>query len=717
MYVGLSNGEIHYWKKKTSDKNFNQRDCDLVNMSRENSHKGNITCLVYEEKLYNGVIVSGSADGKLKVWVKDPEGNSDKYKYNQSLVEHSGTILAVAVSSQINIIASSSTDKTVRLYKVQPGREFFMYPFYICFQSIAQVSRDIGGMGVWVSSLIWKEGDEVQLLAGDSLGCIKIYKPKNLWKENLQFELSSDSKNVHRLIISQLLLVPQENFVFSLSYDQSLKGLDATNGSEFVCLWNQNRCFYTSAIWDTSNHELILSDEKGYIGVYNVYHEKPTFWGSLFQEERKIIGLALREEKKELLVATETSIELFYMRRGQNSQDIQGHDGPIIKVHGQEAYQIHRLHSNDKPRFISTSMDNTIKVWNFSDLNILVSMNAPQRAEISCMCYLTLSSLIATGHENGAIMLWNPEIQEKIRLRCEPDQGHKNTVTAVSQAYSKDIEFLLSVDYDGLICIWEITEKNDAYKQASEGSSGITVFPSLRNTIRTTKNRNIGESETGHELFCVIFDENRRNILAGGNSSEIQVWSIMSLDFVGKLRGHTDAINAFAIEQNFLYSGSDDKTIKVWDLENLLPLYTLSKHTLPVRDLLFIYESGHLVTCGNDGKIIVWNTQTMEPVKTFERNNHLSTLSFLCIQNVLLVGTEQNTILTVPIEPYLGNINGEDHTVDKNKIHLEKKKKQKRGEPVEFEDDTRSILSEELAEEYPDPAEELLKKLVTRDKK
>ena len=47
---------------------------------------------------------------------------------------------------------------------------------------------------------------------------------------------------------------------------------------------------------------------------------------------------------------------------------------------------------------------------------------------------------------------------------------------------------------------------------------------------------------------------------------------------------------------------------------------------------------------------------------------------------------------------------------------MEKKVKMKRGEHVDLNDDTRSVQSEDILEEYPDPSEELLRKVYNRNK-
>lgn len=74
--------------------------------------------------------------------------------------------------------------------------------------------------------------------------------------------------------------------MFTISYDQHLKGFDATNGSEeFFSQKNPNRALYTSIFWDLKHQvgpynpqELYVSDETGFVGVMNVYVDKPLLW-------------------------------------------------------------------------------------------------------------------------------------------------------------------------------------------------------------------------------------------------------------------------------------------------------------------------------------------------------------------------------------------------------------------------------------------------------
>jgi len=408
-------------------------------------------------------------------------------------------VLAIAVCAQVDLIASASTDKTIRLWRQESGRELLLYPSYTCIQVLTD---HLGGrqfedssLSLWICSLVWRSGDQLLLYAGDSEGVITIYKPDEAASEAFQFRMDRKNDIVHRLTVNRLLLVTQENFVFSISFDQHLKGLDATDGTELVSIRNLNRCNFTTMRWDSNHHELIAADELGFLGIWNVYHEKPLHWGPLFTEPKKVIDLCILEEENRLIVCTETIVNVYDIVRGQRTHDIQGHEGPIIALYGQEPYQIQKLHSDENPRFISCSLDNTLRVWDLNEGSTKLLMKAGDREEITCMCYLEVSNLIATGLENGGILLWNPEVGAKYPIEDHAHPRHTNTVTALCAAVFKDIEYLLSTGYDAHVCIYEICDRAWALRQVAKGAAGIPVIPAFRNSFYVLQHKKFTKPE------------------------------------------------------------------------------------------------------------------------------------------------------------------------------------------------------------------------------
>lgn len=118
------------------------------------------------------------------------------------------------------------------------------------------------------------------------------------------------------------------------------------------------------------------------------------------------------------------------------------------------------------------------------------------------------------------------------------------------------------------------------------------------------------------EILCIVYhevdpDEQKRVFLTGGNDSIIRIWNVFSYQMESTLQGHEDSVTCMALDANFLFSGSDDKTIRVWNLVHVDEPYQLSviqhAHLKPIQDILILEDTGHLVSCSFDGKIRVWD--------------------------------------------------------------------------------------------------------------
>ena len=75
------------------------------------------------------------------------------------------------------------------------------------------------------------------------------------------------------------------------------------------------------------------------------------------------------------------------------------------------------------------------------------------------------------------------------------------------------------------------------------------------------------------------------------------------------LQGHTNSVTCLALDKvnNRLYSGSDDKTIKVWNLETGKEITSLQGHTSSVRCLALDRVNNRLYSGSGDKTIKVWN--------------------------------------------------------------------------------------------------------------
>jgi WD40 repeat protein len=108
---------------------------------------------------------------------------------------------------------------------------------------------------------------------------------------------------------------------------------------------------------------------------------------------------------------------------------------------------------------------------------------------------------------------------------------------------------------------------------------------------------------SGVACLCIV---DKRYICSGGWNAEVRVWD-MHADHacVATLRGHVEFVRAVAGADGLLFSGSNDRTIKVWDLESRECVGMMAGHSLAV--VCLAVADGRLYSGGYDFKICVWD--------------------------------------------------------------------------------------------------------------
>jgi len=132
----------------------------------------------------------------------------------------------------------------------------------------------------------------------------------------------------------------------------------------------------------------------------------------------------------------------------------------------------------------------------------------------------------------------------------------------------------------------------------------------------------------GHErrVFSVSFSPDGKRIVSGSEDKTIKLWDLSTSAELMTLRGHEGGVGAvFGPNGKRIVSGSTDKTIKVWDAETGEEVMTLRGHEAPLWCLNLSPDGKKIISGSKDKTIKVWDAATGVEVMTL--TGHEDTVS------------------------------------------------------------------------------------------
>ena len=175
----------------------------------------------------------------------------------------------------------------------------------------------------------------------------------------------------------------------------------------------------------------------------------------------------------------------------------------------------------------------------------------------------------------------------------------------------------------------------------------------------------------GGSVQSVVFSPVDSALIASaGGHNTIKLWNLQE-NTAKTLTDHTDIVNsvAFSPDGKLLVSGSEDNTIKMWDVSEWQSIETLEPITVripyPVHKVVFHPDGQLLATSGRHAKLLNISTQT--EIATLQHNQWVWTVAFS--RNGRYLATDDGIETTVKIwdvqEKQIAAILG-GHTSDVN---------------------------------------------------
>ncbi|KAH0473496.1 MAG: uncharacterized protein KVP18_001183 [Porospora cf. gigantea A] len=161
--------------------------------------------------------------------------------------------------------------------------------------------------------------------------------------------------------------------------------------------------------------------------------------------------------------------------------------------------------------------------------------------------------------------------------------------------------------------------------------------------------------EHSHYVMCVEWNHKDPKIFASASLDHtIRVWGIPSKPTVTPmasnftLLGHDQGVNCVAYpsggDRPFLVSGSDDRTVRIWDYTTKQCLQVLTGHTDNVISVLFNVEENLIISGSEDHSVVLWHANTFKQDRALKFDmSRCWDLS--CGRNMLAIGFDDGTVV------------------------------------------------------------------------
>ncbi len=286
--------------------------------------------------------------------------------------------------------------------------------------------------------------------------------------------------------------------------------------------------------------------------------------------------------------------------------------------------------SPDGQTLASGSFDTTIKIWNFSTGESLLTLNGHSNSEelVSAVAIARDGTTLVSGSNSygGTIKVWN--LQNGELLNSLP----KNIEGVASVAISPDGGAIASGSEDATVKLWDLGSGTlQATLSGHAGTVRSVAFSPDGQLIAsgsedgTVKlwNRNGGTllaTLSGHSgiVYTVAFSPDGNTLASGSGDGMIKLWNVgkdcrakqqCSIARILPRQAGTIYSVAFRPDGQVLASGSLSGKITLWNLKSGEILQTLSGHSRWVESIAFSPDGGAIASGSGDSTVKIWRLQ------------------------------------------------------------------------------------------------------------